>query len=101
LYFTILDFRNVTDLFADPDFDGPPIRVKEASKKMICQQLKMKKRKIEEPVIDNVSGEEIIIKKPSIRYPKNDSNTFSREKRPKIYVNGVDVSCSCIKRNVF
>src|SRR5665213_2889287 len=31
LYFTILDFRNVTDLFADTDFDGPAIRIKEAS----------------------------------------------------------------------
>jgi len=28
-YFTIMDFRNVTDLFADPDFDGEPVRVKE------------------------------------------------------------------------
>lgn len=26
-YFTILDFRNVTKLFADPDFDGDPVRV--------------------------------------------------------------------------
>ena len=28
-FFTIMDFRNVTDLFADPDFDGDPVRVKE------------------------------------------------------------------------
>ena len=28
-HFTILDFRNVTKLFADPDFDGEPIQVKE------------------------------------------------------------------------
>lgn len=28
LYFTILDFRNATDLFADPDFDGNPSRIK-------------------------------------------------------------------------
>jgi type I restriction enzyme R subunit len=26
-YFTILDFRNVTKLFADPDFDGDPVKV--------------------------------------------------------------------------
>jgi type I restriction enzyme R subunit len=26
-YFTILDFRNVTRLFADPDFDGDPVAV--------------------------------------------------------------------------
>lgn len=28
-YFTILDFRKVTELFADPDFDGDPVQVKE------------------------------------------------------------------------
>jgi type I restriction enzyme, R subunit len=28
-FFTIMDFRNVTNLFADPAFDGPPIMVKE------------------------------------------------------------------------
>ncbi len=28
-YFTIMDFRNVTELFADPDFDGPPIQIYE------------------------------------------------------------------------
>lgn len=27
-FFTILDFRNVTDHFADPDFDGDPVRIK-------------------------------------------------------------------------
>ena len=26
-YFTIMDFRNVTDLFADPEFDGDPERI--------------------------------------------------------------------------
>jgi type I restriction enzyme R subunit len=30
-FFTIMDFRNVTELFADPDFDGTPVRVKEIS----------------------------------------------------------------------
>ncbi len=29
MFFAIMDFRNVTNLFADPDFDGPPIMVKE------------------------------------------------------------------------
>lgn len=26
-YFTIMDFRNVTNLFADPDFDGEPVQL--------------------------------------------------------------------------
>lgn len=29
LYFTIIDFRNVTKLFADKDFDGEPVKIKE------------------------------------------------------------------------
>jgi type I restriction enzyme R subunit len=29
LYFTILDFKRATELFADPDFDGLPVRVYE------------------------------------------------------------------------
>jgi type I restriction enzyme, R subunit len=29
LYFTILDFKKATELFADPDFDGLPVRVYE------------------------------------------------------------------------
>jgi len=28
-YFTIMDFRQVTDLFADPDFDGEPVKIYE------------------------------------------------------------------------
>jgi type I restriction enzyme, R subunit len=28
-YFTIMDFRKVTDLFADPDFDGEPVQIYE------------------------------------------------------------------------
>ena len=27
VYFTIMDFRKATELFADPDFDGPPEQV--------------------------------------------------------------------------
>ena len=27
LYFTILDFKKATELFADPDFDGDPVRI--------------------------------------------------------------------------
>ena len=27
LYFTIMDFRKVTELFADPDFDGDPVQI--------------------------------------------------------------------------
>lgn len=92
LYFTILDFRNVTDLFADPEFDGPPIRIKEAGEEDDLSTVEMEEEEIEEPIIDNVTGEEIKIPKPTVRYPQNDSASFVRERKEKIYVNGVDVS---------
>jgi type I restriction enzyme R subunit len=31
LYFTIIDFRNATNKFAEPDFDGDPIRIKQTT----------------------------------------------------------------------
>jgi type I restriction enzyme R subunit len=30
-YFTIIDFRNVTNLFADPEFDGDPVMIKQVT----------------------------------------------------------------------
>ncbi len=58
LYFTIIDFRNATDRFADKDFDGTPVRIKEAS-----QDEELSEQTIdegdEESLIDPVTGEEI------------------------------------------
>src|SRR6185312_14770874 len=71
LYFTILDFRNVTDLFADPEFDGPPIQVKVAMEDEDLSCIEEEEQQSNDPVIDTVSGEELHLKKPSIRYPEN------------------------------
>ncbi|MBQ1627677.1 MAG: DEAD/DEAH box helicase family protein [Treponema sp.] len=49
-YFTIIDFRNVTDKFADKDFDGAPVRIKEAKQD----------DKLSEEIIDEGTGEEQI-----------------------------------------
>ncbi|MCK5043585.1 DEAD/DEAH box helicase family protein, partial [Candidatus Pacearchaeota archaeon] len=42
-HFTIMDFRNVTNLFADPDFDGDPVKIIEigASKEITKEDLKV------------------------------------------------------------
>jgi len=80
MYFTIIDFRGVTELFADPDFDGPAIVVYEP--------------KGDEPI--NPPDDETIVdpEESSITYPKPnidiDDFTIS-EPRKKFYVNGVDV----------
>ena len=85
LYFTILDFRNATDLFADPEFDGDPVRIKVV--------------KDDDP-IDDTFGED---DDSDISNPDNTINdpqppyihqpfTEKKEKHKKIYVNGLDVS---------
>ncbi|WP_167618034.1 EcoAI/FtnUII family type I restriction enzme subunit R [Maribellus sediminis] len=92
-YFTILDFRNVTDLFADKDFDGDPIRVKPVSQDTDLGGVVDEEEKDKTPIIDPETGQEIEIEKPDIRYPKPGSPTGKvNEPREKVYVNGVDVS---------
>ena len=87
-FFTIMDFRNVTDLFADPDFDGDPVRVKSVGED---DELDSPEDELEtdEPVIDD-DGEEITFETepPEII---NGGDIIS-EPREKYYVNGVNVA---------
>ena len=92
MFFTILDFRNVTDLFADKAFDGEPIRVKPVAQEADLSTVLEEEEKDITPIIDEESGEEIHIK-PEIRYPEPQTPTDKlKEPRQKVYVNGVDVS---------
>lgn len=90
LYFTILDFRNATDLFADKDFDGDPIRVKPVTEDTNLGDIIDEEEKDENPVIDDLTGEELPIIPTSIRNLQDPQGDY--KKREKIYVNGVDVS---------
>ena len=98
LFFTILDFRNVTDLFADKDFDGDPIRVKPVSESEDLSLVVLEEEANTMKVLDEVSGEEIEFVKASIRYPDGSiskNGLISKDRntnREKVYVNGVDVS---------
>lgn len=86
LYFTILDFRNVTDLFADPSFDGVPERVKEISQnEEIIDFLE-----VEGGIEDCEEIEETKNIKPNT-YTEHDF-TIRTESANKIYINGVDVT---------
>jgi len=91
LYFTILDFRNATDNFADPDFDGEPIRVKPINEEEDLTVIIDEEEKDETPIIDDVTGEEIVINPPTIRNPGEEPNP-EYKKRVKQYINGVEVS---------
>ncbi len=86
-FFTIMDFRNVTDLFADPDFDGEPVRVKEVSED---EEFEDPENEEDEVIIDE-DGEEV-------DFPDDDTpdiiggGDIEEERREKVFVNGVDVS---------
>lgn len=98
MYFTILDFRNVTDLFADKDFDGDPIRVKPVSEDTDLSGIVDEEENIDTPIIDEESGEDLSAQlagieiEPEIRKPEPETRTEKPEPREKVYVNGVDVS---------
>lgn len=98
MYFTILDFRNVTDLFADKDFDGDPIRVKPVKQDEDLGYVVVEEEESTVTVRDELTGEEIKFEKVNIRYPDGspyDGTLMVKEpsqKREKVIVNGVDVS---------
>jgi len=82
-HFTILDFRNVTKLFADPDFDGDPIQIKEIKQ---GEELK-----IEEA---DISAEMVIEKElPTEKNPKIiEGGEIEEGNREKVYVDDVPVN---------
>lgn len=90
MYFNILDFRNATDLFADKNFDGDPIRVKPVPEDTDLTDIVDEEEESDEPIIDEESGEEIIIDPPTPEPPLPTLQPPSPRK--KVYVNGVDVS---------
>lgn len=94
LYFTIMDFRNATDKFADKDFDGDPIRVKPLSQDADLGSIIDDEEGDDAQIIDESSGENLTYKltpkEPAVfREP---SASYEKTKREKIVINGVDVS---------
>ena len=81
-YFTILDFRNASRLFSDPDFDGEPISIKvvKPGEPMPTED----EGKIENGGDDTKTTDKNNV---DINHPKKTVNTNT-----KIRVNGVDVN---------
>lgn len=89
-YFTIMDFRNVTALFADKDFDGDPVRVKEAGEDDDLSGVEDEGE--DATVIDDLTGEEVDFpepEKPDVTIPEGDP---SDGRRQKVTVRGVEVT---------
>ena len=102
LYFTIIDFRNVTDKFADKDFDGAPVRIKEASQderlsEEIIDFVNQENPDEQTDQIDPVTGEKVQFE-DVYGIDGNFGTLEINEKKPdfgkreKLYIRGVDVS---------
>ncbi len=84
-YFTILDFRNVTALFADPGFDGDPVRVKTVTEEDDISGLDAEADA--DLVMDEIGGAPVAFPEPCTAEPE------TRDVRGrKVTVNGVEVT---------
>jgi len=83
-YFTIMDFRNVTNLFADPDFDGDPVMIKQVNEEDDLSDAE--EETANAPITDILDGE-------IVDFPKVEGGGVIEEntKREKIRVDGVQV----------
>lgn len=93
MYFTLIDFRDVSRLFADKDFDGDPVRIKEVN----ANEVPDEEEEDENEVIDGDEGE--------ITYPETgddvkgdgfindpfESHDENSKVRKKCFVNDVEV----------
>ncbi len=100
LYFTILDFRNVTDLFADPTFDGDPVRIKVVSENDTIEHVEDEEIAADVPIIDEETGDELTPEPPKIRYIVEDNEAIVNDDR-KVFVNGVDVTILASRDLIF
>lgn len=99
-YFAIIDFRNATDKFADKDFDGAPVKIKESK-----QDDQLSEEIIDEGTgeeqIDPVTGEQVVFAEYKIDENYGLQNVVepsysvvepAETKKEKVYIAGVDVS---------
>lgn len=80
LYFTIMDFKKATELFADPDFDGDPVQIYQPSSDDDIVPPD------DESNVDPREGKPL---RPDISF---DPNAEPGQKRVKYYVNNVEVT---------
>jgi type I restriction enzyme R subunit len=98
LFFTIMDFRNVTEKFADKDFDGEPEMIKTVAN--VDEETDLNDIDIDgttdEKIIDPLTGEAVVfgVSEPSTGYavPEIIDGGDIVEEQRKIYVAGVKVT---------
>ncbi len=87
-FFTIMDFRNVTALFADPDFDGDPVMIKKVGEDEDFENLENS----EDEIILDENGEPIEFKEDETPPITEGGEIEEGEPKQKILINGVNVS---------
>lgn len=95
-FFAIMDFRNVTDLFADPAFDGDPVMIKEVNGNQELTENDIHPEEDQE-IVDPETGKPVDFDKDkSAEYPIGPEivtgGSIVAEPHSKVYVAGVDVS---------
>ncbi|MFH1653617.1 MAG: DEAD/DEAH box helicase family protein, partial [Pseudomonadota bacterium] len=95
-FFAIMDFRNVTDLFADPAFDGDPVMIKQVKGEEELTDQDINPEEGQE-TIDPDTGKPVDFEKEetkeySVQPEIIQGGSIVSEPQPKIYVAGVDVS---------
>lgn len=89
-FFTILDFRNVTDLFADSSFDGDPVRIRVVGEDDEFES--PDDELAEDETVTDEDGEEIVFATPADEPEIIDGGDIITEPQPKYYVNGVNIT---------
>jgi len=90
-FFTIMDFRNATRLFADTNFDGDPVMIKVVDPEEEIPTIE-DEEKITDIYTDELTGEDVVFE-PHIPYVGTDATTDEPlPHREKVYVNGVNVA---------
>lgn len=88
-FFTIMDFRNVTHLFADPDFDGQPVMVKQVKGDEELTDSDINPEENAE-IVDPETGKPVDFAPQPPDIIKG--GPITNERRGKVYVSGVPVS---------
>ena len=82
-YFTIMDFRNASRLFSDPDFDGEPVSIKNINPEDDTP----------DDTDENTETNGVKETDEEYTYEKATLNPIEKEERKgKLHVNGVDIS---------
>ena len=84
-YFTILDFRGVTRLFEDKDFDGEPVQIKEVNEGEELADDNQTQEEVEQLIEELPEDETVVDLPPDINITELENPTR------KFYVNGVEV----------